>query len=43
MKTNDLYDEFLSLWIYFVNNGLYEKAAEVDMLHYNELINCFLT
>jgi hypothetical protein len=39
MKTNDLYDEFLSLWIYFVNNGLYEKAAEVDMLHYNELIN----
>lgn len=38
MTSNDLYDKFLSLWIDFVNNGLFEKAAEVDMLHYAELI-----
>ena len=33
-----LYQKFLSLWINCVISGAFEKAAEVDMLQYQEQI-----
>lgn len=38
MKSEALYDKFLSTWCGMVDAGMFEEAAQIDMMQYNEQI-----